>query len=914
MNTSFVDSLNRSDILPPMTVPKKVKDKDKWKKAVMDSFEHIALKQLHENLKFYDNYRMVDGDLTFQELSEVAPHLSNLQDLLSGAGVPTFLKHHDITSIIVNTIVDKYVDFQDKFHVTDTGEVAKSEFLRYRDEEMKKLLNEIIKNTIDTHLAEAGMTPEGKEFSSPEEQQQFMQQLEAAKASFTPKDTQAAVSTSFKTIGAQWGEATLDHDKERFNLLKLGKESIKEYLISGRCFREYKIYHDKYMPVNWSAKNTFFSKEVSSEDVQKGEYVGRVHPFTPGEVVKEFGHKMTAEEQKWILGGNTTWENYVSDNMVSGTIEQAINSNFNRVETVPFKGYNDYNFMLGLQDELDTPMGIETVFNKDGSQTVRERYLPRLANGQVGIHNSLASLIRSDFEHRKDLCQVTEVYFRAYDYWGYLTYENEFGRVVTEEVTEEILPEFLKDNNIKQSFKHTLHETITSFEVGTLKWQLRPVVYYGVKIQSANLKKPIYIDVTPMEHQIKGDSEFDVLLPVAGKIGVSTVGKILPFQAKYNLCLNQIGSLIEKELGMVLLMSTDLIPSEYEGWGDAEEALMQLRNTAKSVGLMPMNFSMDSQKQMNNANPVQAINISHASEINTRVQMAEFFQRKAYELIGINPILNQPTKYETAEGVRLSNETNVAQISGVHEEFSQFNKGAMELHLAVAQYCQSNKKDLSLYYTKSDASIQFLKMSDPNLPFRRLGLIASFDSQKRKVLETFKQALMNTNTLGADTVELAKLLGSDSWSETVEIARLAREKRDLSAQEDHKRQQELLNQQATNAEANSLKAWEREEVSKQKDREARLEGDRINALGRAADKVSDAQSFDQINSQADQALRGMELNHKVNSEANNFKLSEQKANDDRTVKMEELKLKAKALEEKTRTRQSNEYIATINKN
>ncbi len=903
-------------MLPPMTVPKKVKDSEKWKMSVMDSFEHIAIKQIYENLSFFDNYRMVEGKMTYLELSEVAPQLQSLEQLLSGAGIPTFLKHYDITSIIVNTIVDKYVDFQDKFHVTDSGEIAKNDYLRFKDDEFQKLLGDVIENVVNMKMAENGFTPDGKQFSSPEEQQQFLQELEKKKEEFTPKDTAQAKKGGFKTAGVKWGEATIDQDKERFNFIKLGKENLKDYLTSGRCFREHKIFHDTYEPIVWSAKNVFFSKEVENKPVQDGEYCGRLQPYTPSEVIAKHGHKISADKQRELLGGNTTWKSYTTANMASGSIEEAINSNFSKIETVPFKGYHDYNFMLGLQDELDTPMGIETVFNSDGSSSVRERYLPRMANGQMGIQSSLANLLRSDFENRKDLCQVTEVYFKAYDLWGYLTYEDpQTGRIVTEEVTEDILPEFLKEHGIKQTFKQSLHDIIDNLdEVNTLKWQYREVTYSGVKIQSPNLSEPLYLDVTPMEYQIKGDSDFRVKLPVSGKVGESLVGKILPFQGKYNLCMNQIGSLLEKELGMVLLMSTDLIPSEYETFGDAEDALMALRNTAKSIGIFPTNTSLDSQKSMNNMNPVQTINMSHAQEISTRVSLAEFYQKKAYELIGINPILNQPTKYETAEGVRLGNETNIAQISGVHEEYTEFNKGTYEVHLAVAQYCQANKKDQSVFYTKDDASIAFLKMSDPDLPLRRLGIITTFDSKKRKELETYKQLLMQTNTTGADTLELAKLIGSDAWSDLIELATAERETKQLQAQQQQQAQEQAIAQQAQQLAATKQQDWERLETSKQRDREANLERERIQALGRAGNLKEDPNSLEYINKQADQSLKGMELNHKMELDANNFKLQEKQAFDARAIKMKELELKAKELEEKASARRSAEYVATINKN
>jgi hypothetical protein len=913
-NTDFIDSVSKTDLLPPMTLPRSTKKGDKWKRAVMDSFEHIGLKQLHENLSFFDNYRMVEGKITFQELSDVAPQLSKLDDLLANAEVPTTLRHYDITSIILNTIVDKYVDFQDKFHVTDSGEVAKNDFLRFKDEQIQEALNALIKVYVDEALAKKGLNSKGKQFNSPEEQQQYMAQLEQEKQNLVPKDLQDSTKTGFKTIGVKWGEATLDYDKERFDLTKLGKENIKDFLISGRCFREYKIYHDKYAPRNWSPKNTFFSKEVEIDEVQKGEFVGRIQPMTPGEVVKEYGHKISTDLQKELLGGNSMWMNNTASQYASGSIEQAVNSNFLNLETVPFKGYHDYNFMLGLQDELDMPMGIETRFNNDGTQTVRERYLPRLRNGNNGIHSTLAILLRSDFIHRKDLCQVTEVYFKAYDLWGYLTYEDESGRVVTEEVTEDILPDFLRDRGIKQTFKQSLHDIIVDFEVNTLKWQYKPVTYYGVKIQSANLAKAIYIDVEPMEHQIKGDSEYDVLLPVAGKVGESLISKILPYQASVNLCMNQIQALLEKELGMVLLLSTDLIPSEYEGWGSAEEALMAFRNTAKSVGLMPANYSMDSQKTMNNANPVQAINISHAQEISTRVQMADYFQKKAYELIGINPLVNQPTKYETAEGVKSSNEVNVAQISGIHEDFSKYNKAALELHLAVAQYCQSNKKDLSLYYTKSDASIQYLKIVDPDLPFRRLGLIATFDSAKRKELETFKSYLMQTNTLGADTMELAKLIASDAWTEVLDIVTRERENKERRQQQEYQQQQQMVQQQAQSQDQVNQKQWEREEESNNLDRQTKLAIAEMNASVSKGGDDTEMINYDRLSKDKQLQLKEQQVNHQIEMRNSENELKKQKLTFEQEMALKKLQVEMFKIKNEAEKRRSSEYIASINKN
>lgn len=914
---SWLNNVNKSDILPPLTVRKNVKEGERWQKAVLDSFEHIGLTQFQENLRFVDYYRMVEGKMSYQELSDAIPHLENLQDLLDGAGLPTFLKHYDILGVIVNALTGIYMDMQDKFHVIDTSEVAQSEFLRFKDEEFQGLLKEIIELEVNRHLAENGLDPNGQQFSSPEEQEQFMQQLEQARQKFTPKDTERDSGTKYKSAGLKWAEATLEKDRENpdFSMERMDKIEFRDYLLTGRCFREYKIYGDRYAPKTWSPKNTFTSKEIDNDKVEDGEYVGRIHFYTPAEVIKEYGHLISADKQRELLGGNESWKTFVGDGVISGTIEQAIQKNFNKPMRVPFENFFDYNFALGIQDDLGIPMGEQTLFNADGTTTQRERFLPRMLDQNFGRYNSYANVLRDDFIHRKDLCQVTEVYFRAYDLIGFLTYENDWGRVVTEEVTEDILKDFLKDRNIKATFKESLVDIIEEFEVNTLKWVYRPVVYEGVKIQSGNLRESLYLYCRPMDYQIKGDTDFDVKLPVAGRIGKGIAEKIYPFQVKYNFCMNQIYNLLEKELGMFFLLDTALIPSEYADYGDAEEALLHLRNIAKETGILPIATSGDAQKNSNNFNQFSTYRISYADEIATRIQLAEFAQRKAYEQIGINPQqLANPSKYTTAEGVKVGQEMVNAQISNIFEDFNYYKKGCLTIHLSCAQYAQSNDKDISLFWTKSDGSIQFLKMSDPEFPLRRFGLVLSNDSRKRKELETFKQYLLNTNTISSDVFEIAKLISSDTMSEVLEIANIERQHREMLMQQDHERKQQLIQQQAETEKAAMLEKWELNERSKQADRENWIERERIKAHGRAADSDSDAASFAQIDRSADRALKEADIEAKATMDAAKLKQREQELEINRQKTMNDFKLKLEQLNLKREEIKSKEYIASINKN
>ena len=53
----------------------------------MDSLELIGLKQLDENQKFKDFYRMMEGKLSFMELKDVIPYLKDVQSIRDNVNI-----------------------------------------------------------------------------------------------------------------------------------------------------------------------------------------------------------------------------------------------------------------------------------------------------------------------------------------------------------------------------------------------------------------------------------------------------------------------------------------------------------------------------------------------------------------------------------------------------------------------------------------------------------------------------------------------------------------------------------------------------------------------------------------------------------------------------------------------------------
>lgn len=903
--------------LPPLNERKSVKEKDPWQKAVMDSFERIGIEQFEENLRFHNYYRMVDGKMSYQELSEVIPHLKNFQELLSGVGVPSFLKHYDILGIILNLLIGKYIDLQDKFHVTDTGEIAQNEFQRFKTEEIQENLKALINNEISMHLATMGLNPEGQQFQSEEEQQMFISKLEQEKKKLTPKDTENDSKKSFKTIGTQWGEGTLDHDRIRFNLMKYEKAEFKDKFLTGRCFRHYKIGYTSYKPVTWSPINTFIPREIETERAQDGEFIGRVQIYTPAETIRIYGHEMTAAQQKELLGGNKDWRDFGGTDYSSGrtySAADAVQNNFGISAKVPFSNFQDYEFMTHLEDSLGYPIATRTVLDGNGGEQSFPSYIPRLRRLNPTTYSWHSKVLNDNFTPREDLCQVTEVFFQAQDLWGYLTYETETGLIKVEEVTEDILKDFIRENNIKQKFKEVFRkpEEIGEFEVNTIIWTYRPVTYEGVKIQSPHLKEPIYLYCRPCEHQIEGDGPFSKLLPVAGIIGKAYAPKIEPYQASYNLCMNQMYQMMEKEIGPFLLMSLDLIHSEFQNEGDPEDALVNVRRLAREIGFVPGVAPQNTEG--GGKNPMTVFDISFTQNIQSRISIAEFCQRKAYEAIGVNPVsMSQAPKYTTSSGVQISNEISYSQIAEIYEDFTAYNQGALELQLSIAQYCQSNSKDDTLFYTKSDASLEYLKLSDPNFPLRKIGLIPAVDGRKRKELEDFKNFLLNNNTLSSDTLELAKLFASDAMSEIIDITRVERENREQAELEKYNRDQSLIAQKSEADQKLLETEMQRREESKQRDRDNEIRVATISAIGRASDKHSDVEGFQEIARQSELALKAEGIQNDQELKAKEFTRKEKADADRNNNATEKLRLEAEKLKVKREEIRSKNYVATVNR-
>jgi len=899
--------------LPLQTIPKYRKTPE-WEKENMDRLEEIGVSQVSENIEFRDYYRMVEGRVVHADYQPVPEITRDIVQLRNEIDLPSYIKHFDLMGIIINQIIGEYDNHQDKIKIDSLDEFAQNEYSRSKNQQLQKYIQQTFDIEIKTTLARDGFPIDKTDFKSEEEQQQYMQALEQEKAKIIPPaEMQRQLNKDFKVRIVEWAEHVWEGDRKKFSLGLLEKEELKDYLLTGRYFRHYRLGYDNYQPEHWRVEETFFSQDLDIKYPQDGEYVGRVFRLSASDIIQKYGHLLTHNQQIALT------------KTFSSSREGEEKYNLNNPSKRPVKeireplGMQTFDLTEQFQDALQQPLGEASYVDGIGEEKTVPYWIEGYKDGNGFLANNVSIGLREDINVRSDTYQVTEGYWRGFQLVSFLYYEDERGIPDMTMVTEELLTEFIKENNIKKLKTTTIEEFAKNPKINSMAYTYIPMIYQGKKIKGVKdgKEKDIYFDIKELPFQLKGDSNlYDLKLPVGGIIANSFARKIRPYQFGYNVAMNQITNLLEKEIGMFFLMDINFLPSEFKDMGDSKTMLTELRNMAKEIGFMPVDFSKKNIEGASAANAgFQSQNISYAAEVQYRMQLADRYKMLALEQIGITPQrMGTPTGGETAEGIRQGVTASYAQTDGIYAPFNEANRKTTELHLTVAQHSEKSGKDISVFYRKDAGDIATMTFSDEKFHLRQLGVIPVSDSKTRKNIEQLRNVLLNNNTMGSDMLEYAELFTADSMVELISIGRRSREEKQQQEQAQHQRELELLDKDAQNQAAKEEAAAMREEASKERDRETDIEEANIRAVGAAVDNNAEAgqlsnlikildQGIKKENNQQQHSLKEEELSHKKEMDKKSLGLQEQ----DMSLKMKQLKAKMEEIK-------ANERISIRNKN
>ena len=910
------------DTLPTQTIPKSKKN-DKWKRLVMDTLENIGLRQIRENRVFADYRKMQQGRLVYADFDESQTDLRGISAFRAEEKLPTFLKHYDLIGRIINLLAGEFNKQKDSINIVSTDIFSTGEFLLEKDSQIRKFTEDYFNKILEIGLIEKGLDPYRKDFESEEERQAYLQQLQQERDAIVPPDViEKDLRKTFKTSIVEWAENTLESNYIKFNLEMLDTEELIDYLSTGRYFRHYYVGHNYYKPETWDVERTFFSQDLDVLHPQECEYVGTIHLMSGAKVLSKYGHMIPKNIQNKLYG-----EDFYGSVVDSVGPLSFIESAGSTPTSVPHAGYYQQQTAQAFQNLLGIPWGVRHFGDQDGGLG-EGRYSwvnPNRTNNNIGW----GKIFRDDINVRIDELQITESYFRSQKLMGLLTIENPVTELPYQVMLEEdLIPDFLEHYNIKKQSTKTWDEVVSSplDYINTITYGFLPEIWKGFKLNATNtnLKDDYYFGVEPLKYQITGiENEFDVKIPVAGIIS-SGIGEIIrAYQIDYNIVMNQNRQYLEKTIGTFFMMDWNLLPSQYknESGETTAELIEEWRETIRELGMGLMDNSPANTKGLNPAqNEIRTYDISYINNIQMNLTMAREIEQKAFDLIGITrERRGNPNEYMTAEGTKQGVEASYAQTEVIYKRFNTAKVREKEIELAVAQYSEANNKDISINYMDSQNERIVRSFVDPNFSLRKLQVFPADDSTKRRELETFKNFILQQNTMDNDIYDLGSVVTSDNFVSLLEFGLNKRKKLEEKETLQHERAKELNQQQIEASQKQIDAANAREDNNKQLDRDSNEYIAEIKTQATLADSNVEPDYLNRFFDEQDRKSKERDIETKNGMKEREIDLKESKQEYDATedakqtnLKFLELREKAKDRVERRKQSKDNVTIARVN--
>lgn len=862
---------------------------DAWQKGNMDILEQIGIAQIEENTdRFESSFRILDGSYNYKDVMNSTAFLKDINFWKSQTEGGKRPEHYGFIEPILNSIINIFNKRPVPYLVDATDALSTNDYIREKTDRLWNSLTEDLEKRIEQKAIEKGLLPQ-PEFTSEEEQQAYQQEVAALRQKETPQEIEREMNTNYKATYIDWVEKTMEEDYKRFDMDELDRNCQYDYMTTGKCFKFYRTGYDFYRPERWvvidgQGGGTFCDESV--REVEDGEYGGRIMYMSISEVLANWGHKMTADE-KQLMSSSKDFKKLKESKTYSshGNLLDMAYRGGGTVRQTPTPSFDAWENIQFLEQATGMDLG----------------YTGTFPFGAVHKNTELNNKLL-----------VTEAYWQSLQYVGYLTLADpDTGEPVTEIVTDEILKEYLKEEEIKSLRDVTLEQHLADPKPNTIVWDYITQTWGGIKINKlyTDLPEDLYIAVEPLPYQLKGSSEYyQRKLPLTGlNERTSFVSRLQDFQVNYNICMNAAKDYVLKDWGMFFLFDSTYLPEHLQG---DEDALIKMREMAKEAGFL----EIDGSRKQSSFNQFTAINMDMSTAAMNKLALARDYKREALESVGLSDqIMGTPTAVETATGVNQQVSAAHSKIDIWFEKFTKFLKRSNEIHINVAQYAKKEGIDGTVKYTDSDKTIKFINLIDPYLSLRNFRLTMENSSKSRAELEQAKAAFMNDNTIMKDLEAVIEVSSADSISKIKSIARYSRRLAEIAQEkQNNARQQEI--KLAQDGETERLLAKQEFEAREnQLDREASIYKQQILALGFDKEKDFNNNGMSDVIETGKLALEQLKINTAISQKEQEYSDSRIQRMKEDAFKAQELDIKRQEVAAKKYESDAKKFVARENK-
>ena len=306
----------------------------------------------------------------------------------------------------------------------------------------------------------------------------------------------------------------------------------------------------------------------------------------------------------------------------------------------------------------------------------------------------------------------------------------------------------------------------------------------------------------------------------------SLVDLMKPFQVIYNVCMNQLYKLLEKEVGKVQLMSLRHIPIPKDG--DAQDALDVWEMEARNRGVVFIDDSPENLKGPSSFNQFTSLDLTRTQEIQARYTLAQQMKIECWELIGMSKQrMGSIAASETATGTQTALSQSYSQTEPLFVAHEYVMGQLYQAIIDSALYIESSKPQSTLSYITNEGESAFVQVNGSDLKLRDLKVFLTNrpeDSQMFNELRQLSQALIQN---GGTLYDVIELYSTKSMREMKKTFKDLRDRQMEQQQQQLQLQQQQQEQQGKIAQAQIQEAA-RMAQEKQANENYQNELDRIN--------------------------------------------------------------------------------------
>ena len=604
---------------------------------------------------------------------------------------------------------------------------------------------------------------------------------------------------SYTSVAEKWANHILTCQKAEFNIKEKSEDAFRDLLISARQF--YHIYEDNsklgFNIEVANPKNTWFLSTPDRKWISdptgraQGAYAaGTVQVMELSEIIESIPD-LTKEEIDHL---RSSLQDYGLINVRE--------SNLGNPDAIPGQDSVMYDTFDPLV--LQTRMIIESEMkeNNDGLKDF------------LGLTNNVSS-----FGYK---------YVVVRSYWiskrkiGKLIYIDEMGNEQS----------MLVDENYKSG-------TIPTQE--SLEWGWINEWYQGTKIgpdiyHIKPFKLLNYCPIIGTTYEVKNTE------------AKSLVDLMKPFQVLYNVCMNQLYKLLEKEVGKVQLMSLRHIPIPKDG--DAQDALDIWEMEARNRGVVFIDDSPENLKSPSSFNQFTSLDLTRTQEIQARYTLAQQLKSECWELVGMSrQRMGDISASESATGTNAAMQQSYSQTEPLFVAHEYVLGQLYQSIIDAALYVESSKPESTLSYITDEGESAFVQVNGSDLKFRDLKVFLTNrpeDTQMFNELRQLSQAIIQNGGTLYDVIELYSTKSMREMKKTFKDLRdrqMAQQDQQMQLQQQQQEAQQKQ-AQATLQQAAQIAQQQQahDDYQNQLDRINKKEVALINSLGRNENAAADEDS------------------------------------------------------------------------